>query len=361
MRSDVEVGICLSGGLDSSSILALLKSKINLEHQIQTFSAVFPGTLADESDFIKLNDDDKIISNFIHCNDESLFDDLDELLNCHQEPFPSPSPYAQFKVMQAMKGNVKVVLDGQGADEFLLGYDYFWGIYFKELLFSGRILTLLSEMYCQVKRSKSFFCLWYFIYYLSPLYVKRFIAHHKVGYVKRSFTKVYSKKSRIARVFYGVSKLSRSSIQHYYFKLEHLLKWEDRNSMWHSIEARVPFLDHRLVELSVKLDNKFKMQKGVTKVILRNCMRGKVHDKIIDRVDKNGFDTPSALWFKSKKWQVFIKEIMDSDSFRSRIWWDAEKCSDMYQEYLLNPKGNPNEIWKCIILELWMRKFNVQS
>jgi asparagine synthase (glutamine-hydrolysing) len=256
---------------------------------------------------------------------------------------------------------VKVVLDGQGADEFLIGYDYFWGIYFKELWSNFRWGKLLKEFCIHLLRTKRSFGIQYFIYYSLPASIKSFLAHRSQRHLSSNFLKNLSQKSQIVKEFYNVSNIRESSILHAKFKLEHLLKWEDRNSMWHSIEARVPFLDHRLVELSIKLQTDQKIEKGVTKVILRKVMRGHVHNTIIDRITKNGFDTPSSEWFKSDKWQRFIRGLIQSDSFQKRSWWNANECSLMYDEYLKGNNKKSNEIWKFIHLELWMRKYNVSE
>jgi asparagine synthase (glutamine-hydrolysing) len=359
MRSDVEVGICLSGGLDSSTVLALMLEHHSGHQKIQTFSAVFPQLKTDETRYILENNREEIHQNFITPDVNGLMQELDELITCHAEPFPSPSPYAQFKVMQLMKGKIKVALDGQGADEFLIGYDYFFGVLFKELFLKGRWWALVFQMISYLKRHRSFFAFGYFVFFLMPSSWRDRLAVKRLQYLNPKFVSENNRKSEISNGLYGAKTILSSSILHYKFKLEHLLKWEDRNSMWHSIEARVPFLDHRLVEMALSIPTNQKIDQGKTKVVLRKVMRGRVSDNIIDRVDKNGFDTPSNQWMKSEEWRILVNEIIQSDSFKSRPWWDAGQCKILFDQFIKGEKTIANEIWKWVHLELWMRKFEV--
>ncbi len=128
LRSDVPVGVCLSGGLDSSSIVSVLLEKFN-KHDLETFSAVYKkGQTGDETTFINEYSSKLKNMHYTTPNSDSLYNDLDTFITAHAEPIPSTSPYAQFKVMELAKKNVVVTLDGQGADEELAGYHYFSGI-----------------------------------------------------------------------------------------------------------------------------------------------------------------------------------------------------------------------------------------
>ena len=134
LRSDVPVGACLSGGLDSSSIVSVLLNDFK-RSDINSFSAVYgKNVIGDEKKYI--DEYSQSINNmyFIYPNADTLLKDLDRFIFAHSEPMGSTSPYAQFKVMELAKNNNAVVmLDGQGADEQLAGYHYFFGFYFKEL------------------------------------------------------------------------------------------------------------------------------------------------------------------------------------------------------------------------------------
>ncbi|MFW9876094.1 MAG: asparagine synthase (glutamine-hydrolyzing), partial [Candidatus Thorarchaeota archaeon] len=146
LRSDVPVGVCLSGGLDSSSVVSVLIKEFG-KSDVNTFSALYQkGEEADESDFINEYRNDLKNMHFTYPSAESLMLDLESFIKCHSEPVAALGPYAQFKVMQLAKEHVTVTLDGQGADEQLAGYHYFFASYFKELLKGFKFLDLLKEM-----------------------------------------------------------------------------------------------------------------------------------------------------------------------------------------------------------------------
>ena len=241
LRSDVPVGVCLSGGLDSSSIVSVLL-KDNDRHDLNTFSAVYgQGREGDESEFI--NSYESLIQNmhYIYPSAESLMNDFCSFVRAHAEPVPRPNIYAQFKVMELAKHHVTVLLDGQGADEQLAGYHYFFGFYFKSLLKQLRLRCLSSELVFYLKRHRSLYGLKSLAFLLLPEFLQTHVRVSDLGYVNSDFTELWSQNSSVPRLLYSSESLNEALIDHFEHKLEHLLKWEDRNSMWFSIEARVPF------------------------------------------------------------------------------------------------------------------------
>lgn len=358
LRSDVPVGVCLSGGLDSSSIVSTLTSILN-RTDIDTFSAVYgKGEYGDESEFIAEYRNQIEAMHFTKPSADSLWSDLDRFIEIHAEPIPSTGPYAQFKVMDlARKHDVVVTLDGQGADEMLAGYHYFFGFFFKDLLLSFRWFKLLSELFHYLKNHRSAFGIKTFILFLLPKKLRTKTRIAEKNYLNPSFANRYSKTNSIAGNLYGADSLNQALINHFEYKLEHLLKWEDRNSMAFSIEARVPFLDHRLVEALLASDGRNIIKKGVTKIPLREAMRGILPEKIRTRSDKVGFDTPQDSWFRTPRFKQFVLEIIRSDSFRKRNIIDSEKAEKLYLKHLSGKANLSKEIWKWIHLELWFRKY----
>lgn len=357
LRSDVPVGVCLSGGIDSSAISSLIIDEFHHKN-LQTFSSVFDDSFSgNEKNFIDLYNDKPGKRHFITPTYLTLLNDLDEFVKCHAEPLPSTGPYAQFKVMELAKNNVLVTIDGQGADEYLAGYHYFFGFYFKDLLLNLKLWTLIKEIFYYLKIHRSIFAIKTFLFFLLPKNLRTKAKVSSLGYLNEDFITNYKHNHLIADNLYGSESLKESLINHFNYKLEHLLKWEDRNSMYFSIEARVPYLDYQLVEKSLATNSNLIIKNGMTKDILRESMKGVLDEKIRMRVDKNGFDTPQDHWFRTKEWQEKIWEIISSNSFKNRGIVDPEKAKIKYQKHLTNEISIAREIWKWIHLELWFRKF----
>lgn len=357
LRSDVPVGVCLSGGLDSSSIVSnlLLDQKVS---GLNTFSAVYnKGQFGDESEFIQ--EYNPVLENMFFTSPDarSFLSDYVYFVKAHGEPMPSTSPYAQYKVMELAGKHVVVTLDGQGADEEMAGYHYFFGFFFKDLLKQLRLGKLSKEIFFYFVKHKSFFGVKTFLFFLLPDKIRTLSQVGHKGYLQRSFVKKHRKETSIARDLYGSGSLKESLIDHFEYKLEHLLKWEDRNSMRFSIEARVPFLDYRLVEKLLSTSSEMMIRDGMTKHILRESMKGILPEKIRTRVDKIGFETPQDEWFCGKEWELIIGDILNSKSFRERDIINPKKAKDQYQKHLSGKIRISNEIWKWVNLELWFREF----
>jgi asparagine synthase (glutamine-hydrolysing) len=357
LRSDVPVGVCLSGGLDSSSIVSVLLNDFN-KNDLSTFSAVYDkGQIGDETVFIQEYTSQLKNMYYITPDAQTLEHDLHSFVKAHGEPIPSTSPYAQFKVMELAKGKVVVTLDGQGADEEFGGYHYFFGFYFKDLLKHGRLGKLFLEMYQYLTKHRSLYGMKSFIYFMLPERMRTKARIDEKGYLLEDFIETYKNNSSIAGTLYGSKSLKDALMDHFEYKLEHLLKWEDRNSMWFSLEARVPFLDYRIVEKVMATSEDLMIKNGMTKYLLREAMKGILPEKIRTRRDKIGFETPQDEWFRSPVWQTIIMGILNSDTFRKRKLVDPEKALEQYKEHL-SGKGNVSkEIWKWVHLELWFREF----
>jgi asparagine synthase (glutamine-hydrolysing) len=357
LRSDVPIGVCLSGGLDSSSIVSVLIKEFN-KRDINTFSAVYEtGEEADESAFISEYKNTLESMYFTGPSAQSLMDDLKSFLNCHSEPVAALGPYAQFKVMQLAKNHVKVTLDGQGADEQLAGYHYFFAAYFKDLLKKLRFLDLIKEIVAYEKNHRSLLAIKYLGLYMSPPFLKDRLSRLSHDYLDKDFFRQGKAFSSIKNDLYNPGTLAQSLIQHFEFKLEHLLKWEDHNSMWHSLEARVPFLDHHLVERTLGLPPGKIIKKGNTKFILREAMKGVLPEKIRVRQDKIGFATPWEKWFKTIQISGLARDILHSAEFRNRGILNQGKCLEDFKHFMDGKISIPKETWKWINLELWFREF----
>ncbi len=358
LRSDVPVGVCLSGGLDSSSITSVLLKDYD-KKDLCTFSSVYgAGQYGDESSFIHLYKDALQNMYYIYPDEHTLMADIDPFVRAHAEPVPTTGPYAQFKVMELARQHVTVTLDGQGADEALGGYHYFYGFFFKDLLKSFSLGRLSSEMVQYLVKHRSLMGIKSFLYFLLPESGRMGLRNMNNGFVHPDFYHAFAgQPNAIAGELYGSAGLHDALVNHFEYKLEHLLKWEDRNSMWFSIEARVPFLDYRLVERTLSLGREQIIRNGMTKHILREAMKGTLPEPIRMRRDKTGFGTPQDEWFRTPGFQRYLQELLDSPSFAARGVIEVNKAREIFRKHTQGEGNYGNTLWKFIHLENWYRQF----
>ena len=357
LRSDVPVGVCLSGGLDSSSIASILVRDYQIEG-LNTFSAVYdPGQNGDESGYIDLLKPNIKKMHFVKPTGETLLKDIEDFIKAHAEPMPSTSPYAQYKVMELAKEHVVVTLDGQGADEQLAGYNYFYGFFFKGLLRDCRLGTLFSEMAHYGLTHKSFYAYKTLIYFLMPKFLRTKLRANRNTYVSKELYHQYAPLTKIGGELYGAKNLQDAFLKHFEYKLEHLLKWEDRNSMWFSLEARVPFLDYRLVEKMLASDGSAIIRRGINKNILREAMHGTIPAAIEKRIDKVGFGTPQDDWLKAPAFRRHISKSLNSETFAAREFLDSFEAVRLLDHYNHGLHDSATDVWKCMNLEHWFREF----
>lgn len=357
LRSDVPVGVTLSGGIDSSSIVASLIKDFEL-NELNTFSAVFgKKEETDESEYI--DEFRSMVKNMYFTSPDAndFFKDFDSFIDAHNEPIPDTSPYAQYKVMELASKHVTVTLDGQGADEQLAGYHYFFGSYYIELIKQFKLVRFIGENIQYFKKHKSFKALKYFTYYLMPVNLQNKISNQIFPSIHKDFFNKYNNNFDVNEMLYKPKSLSDSLVQHFEYKLEHLLGWEDLNGMHFSIESRVPFLDYRLVEATLSTPSNQKIYKGETKHILREALKDVLPEKITQRKDKKGFTNPRAKWFRTKAFKDYIIELINSERFKNRGYFDVEIANKQYQKHLEGKVDISKEIWKWVNLEIWFRKF----
>lgn len=356
LRSDVRVGVSLSGGLDSSSITSLVLNKLNLPN-ISSFSAVYNTNESyDEYEFIKLYSSQMDNMFYTYPSKETFLNDYKEFIGSHSEPVNDVGSYIQYKVMELVSKHVKVVLDGQGADEQLGGYHNFFGSYYKELLNSGKLLKFIKENFHYLSQHKSPEALKYFIYYILPIKLKKSTNKLAKGSINKEFFNSYSKDSSIISDIYHPLSLHDSLIQHFEYKLEHLLKWDDINSMKFSIESRVPFLDYRLVEASLNLPSDLILKNGTTKYLLRESMKDILPKKIVERKDKKGFSNPRREWFKTPEFQELIFDTLNSNDFQNLNIFDVKDATQKYKNHLADKSDYSIDIWKWININEWKKQ-----
>lgn len=359
LRSDVATGSCLSGGLDSSSIVCVANNflkeniKCSLGEKQKTFSACFSDKLYNEQKYIEA-----VLAktgaerNMIFPKAEEFLQDIDDLLWHQEEPFLNFGTYIQWRVMEKASEKVKVLLDGQGADENLCGYRKFYVFYLKKLIEMGNYLKFAVEGArffsspeiigtLSARSGLRYFGLGNKIIGLDNLLKKEYFERYKNREVLFSFRGNLGK-----RIKEDVTKWS----------LPVLLRYEDKNSMAHSIESRVPFLDYRLVERTASFPIEEKIYGGWTKYVLREAMKNIIPDEVRLRKSKLGFSAPEDKWIK-KTLMTEMKSVIKHSSFLSR-YVDVKKAESELDRYVLNRSIWSGEIFfRLYVLELWGRKF----
>ena len=317
LRSDVSFGISLSGGLDSSAI-AFTINQLQEKNTLQTFSAVFPGFEHDESKYIQLVAANLNIQNYqTQPAAVDLINDFEKLCYHQEEPFQSSGIFAQYKVFElAKQQGVKVLLDGQGADEILAGYPRYIHWYLQEVLSRHKLGATQVERNAFRKNNQPF------RWDIKNIVAAFLPAHAAMQLEKNEFHKtIYHPDINPdflmllkGHEWEGIHKpivTKLNDILHFNtteMGLEELLRFADRNSMAHGREVRLPFLNHELVEFLFSLPAQLKMHDGWTKFLLRKAMDKKLPDEIVWRKEKVGFETPQKNWMQDAAVQAYIEE-----------------------------------------------------
>ena len=339
MRSDVPVGVCLSGGLDSTSIISLM-AKLRADPKylpgksLQAFSYV--SAEFDESLYIADTiEQTQAEINRLGINPSGLWNQLTQVLGYHDEPLHSATALIGFNLMALAANNgVKVVLNGQGADETIGGYHSYFPNYWTSLLRSGRVGETFSEIkaFCVEHggNARDLFLKTLRRFYRSEL--GRLSSYRKIANLRKHntyakdpfFSPDLSKQLNLGDRGYMNEALNtalRYSVE--YRPLPLYLRIEDRNSMAHSVEARLPFLDYRLVSLVWKLPVEWKMRGPLNKYVLRASMRGHIPESVRSRIDKMGFPTSVRQWF-ANQWYEPMRDLLASQEAHQRGIYDVD-------------------------------------
>jgi asparagine synthase (glutamine-hydrolysing) len=356
LRSDVPIGSCLSGGLDSSAITAFAALQMG-DIPFYTYTAAYEDKLVDESDFAKMVSDNhqNIEACYTYPNEEDFWEDIENMIWHQDLPVGSTSIFAQWEVMKLAKSKgAKVLLDGQGADEVLGGYSSYTGVFLLELFQKFSFVKFLRE-YKAIQSNRSVNPkkeILRNVFHMLPFAVQNTIrGNQKSGktYLKEDFLNTY-----IPQINHEKKRVSylHNSFHSIKVGMHELLRYEDRNSMAFSIESRVPFLDHRLVELTLNIPLEYKIKNGWTKYMLRKAIEGTVPHEVVWRKDKKGFITPQEAWLKKSKKQLL--ELIES----TKIVWDYFKKEELIQQ-INNPSlvKNYSEFWRLITALIWSKKF----
>lgn len=377
LRSDVPVGSCLSGGLDSSSIVCLMSRLLDSAAggaRVQTFSACYADESVNEKPFM-----DAVVAHartephFVYPRVADVFQRASDITWHQDEPFGSTSIFAQWCVFEeARRNGVKVVLDGQGADEQLAGYHGSFPYYMADLLRRRRFGTLIRTI---IERNR---------YHGTPLVdpLRRYVApalskkllrlagrerHPAVVHDWLGTDLIRFRGNKTSAFQLASDLLDLPSVTDirtlcltltFASNLPLLLHWEDRNSMAHSIEARVPFLDHPLVEFSLALGNDHKIVGGDTKRVLRRGMSDVLPRVVRDRRDKLGFATPEQNWFRGPLRDLVLQGI-EATLARFPDLMNPAAVRALASDMLEGRRPVDFTLWRIINLGIWGNRFQV--
>ncbi len=354
--SEVPVGTCLSGGLDSSTVVAvvnqLLKEKAKEAESVgsrqNSFSAVFPNSSNNEEKYIDilLKDLTNISEHKIYPKPEEFFEDLMDFVKTQEEPTISTGPYAQYKVMQGAHKYVKVLLDGQGSDEMMAGYLPYYFVYLKQLLKEKKYSTLMKEAFSSLDILTKYFAM----KLISKFGIKKEVSVNSL--LKTGFAEKYEKEK-----FKVTSDNLKQRLNEDIFhnSLPSLLRYEDKNAMRFSIEGRVPFLDFNLLKFIFSLNDEAIIKDGWNKNILRNAVEDLLPDEIRLRRNKIGFTTPEHEWFIRMKNRIY--SVFMSESFGKRKYFNQNQVLDTFQKFIEGKNDNTLVFWRFLNMEMWLREF----
>ena len=374
LMADVPLGMFLSGGIDSSAIAAVMSGMV--DEPIKTFSVAFAEREANElayariiAEAYKTNHHEVVVS------PEEFFNALPRLVWHEDEPLAHPSSVALYFVSLLASQHVKVVLTGEGSDELLAGY----GRYRKTILnlslgklyhsvtpsilrdaLHGGVKGLPTSNVRQ-KLLRSFLSvtpeiesIYFDNFAVFPLAMQSDLltpeTREQIGPLDpyagvREVLSQTDAKSLLDRLLYA-------DIKTY---LHELLMKQDQMSMATSVESRVPFLDHKLVEFTCSLPERLKLRGGTTKYILREAMKGVLPEAILSR-SKMGFPVPVGAWFRGA-YRSVIDEFVLSDRAMSRARFDPDFVRDLVQRHQSGAENHDERLWALVNFEIWQRQF----
>ncbi len=394
--SDVPVGSCLSGGIDSSTIVCVIndilrKKEIPQVGDVQktfTFSSIRKEL--DESDYAReVVRRCKVSSHFTSPDSTEFIKDIEKVVFHQEEPFGSTSIYGQYKLMEiARDAGVKVLLDGQGADELFAGYKTYFPVFITQLILSGEfgdmlrnVLGKFSLMRSDLMYSIPFVGLFLAITFergirksilrfqhreqekliLSRIiYLQRKLSTGKfIKAIDDDFFSQYTERffEGFSNFFRWVGNLNRFLADSVLkFSLPELLRYEDRNSMAFSIESRPLFSDDvEVIDFAFSVPADAKIRDGWTKYILRRSMEGILPEKVLWRKDKFAFFTPEHEWVGKNKdfFKAYLLDVKDGYVNGEFIWQNFDE--------VLNFSGGifkrGSFMWRLLNFKIWWKIF----
>ncbi|HHY71900.1 MAG TPA: asparagine synthase (glutamine-hydrolyzing) [Bacillus bacterium] len=370
LRSDVPLGAHLSGGLDSSTIASLAAMLNTSGSNFKTFTGAFnEGDNYDETKYAKLvsrNIGSEYLE--VYPTEGDFLEQIQNIIYFMDEPAGGPGVFPQYIVSKLASQNVKVVLGGQGGDEIFGGYTRYLIGYLEECLKGAIYETNKSNQYAATLAS---------IIPNLPI-LKQYVPMLKYFWADGLFNSQEHRYFRLMdrsgdlkeifspqlfdndNVFYEFNKVfSGSNAESFlnkmlYFDLKvhlpSLLQVEDRTSMAHGLESRVPLLDHRIVELFATIPPSIKFKNGEPKYLFKQVIKNIIPDEVLNRKDKMGFPVPLQKWYKNKVGE-YVKEILLDKRAQERGIFNMKEL----EAKINNENDFGRAIWGALSLELWFK------
>jgi asparagine synthase (glutamine-hydrolysing) len=353
MRSDVPLGIALSGGLDSSSVMSLA-SKLLADEGAEPpicFTARCRDPKIDEgkwADYVVRATGARNVE--VTPDDSELLHQLDTVLWHMDEPFHSPTVYGHWKVLElARQSGVTVVLEGQVGDEAFCGYSHLFPSILYSLLRRGRIKRAASEVLWRQRRT-GFSVRTSLVQFAKFMLPKRLSRKRPPAWLARDA---------------GVPRAPtpRRSIRHWHMHLLRVLPnpaflhHDDRNSMSLGLESRTPFLDYNVVECGLACDADDLVYKGFGKWPVRQAMRGIVAPEILDRARKQGFSVDQRDWLTEGELGQVVEQTFGSAQMAARPYFDSGKLLETLAAHRAGRGNHAPELWRAFVVERWLRLF----
>ncbi|MBI4388563.1 MAG: asparagine synthase (glutamine-hydrolyzing) [Nitrospinae bacterium] len=368
LRSDVSVGSCLSGGIDSSSVVCVANTILRETRASpgqQTFSAAFEDKGFDEREFSNAVVEFAGVDNRVVFPDmNKILEELPAVMNFHDEPFGSTSQYSQWKLFEKIqRSGIKVVLDGQGADEILGGYHSCYGGRHLQLIKERRWTSLFREIReCRVHHQYKVTSILRLM--ASVLAIRslgpRLAFLRRPAWMKKDFFLRARQDLDGPAPRFSENILTDFLVHLLQFNLRALLKYEDRSSMAHSVEARMPFLDHRLVEFLFAVPGEQRIHLGWTKAIMRNALKNRVPEKVLWRKDKMGFVTPEKKWISSLPMNV-LDEALSSRAVKDSGYLNPDEARKEFLSIARGQKPFKFLAWRILNFCVWLDRLKASS
>lgn len=370
LRADVPVGSCLSGGLDSSSIVCLMAGLLGPGADLHTVSAVFAEKRVDERPYMEA-----VVAatgatpHWVRPRPEDVFRLASDITWHQDEPFGSTSIFAQWCVFRAAReAGIKVMLDGQGADEQLAGYHFGFGWHLAGLARRLRLAELAATMAARARagarlpdQARQL------VFGLLPPALGAWLRRRRAQAPWLATEAFAGQRHAAAPQDAAIAELGLppvTDIGSWCVAMTHasnlpmLLHWEDRSSMAHGVEARVPFVDHELVEFSLALWSDHKFLRDATKLVLRRAMARVLPEKVASRRDKLGFATPEAEWLRGPL-GALAREGVEATLARWPGLIEAGAARRLAAEMTAGRRPADFALWRLVNLGIWGERFAV--